>query len=84
MPAQKSAAGIAAYHGEPEDCPSLFSGSHQLPSKQGCPALASGHRCAWARMIPIDHSMAGGVLFYWLFNHMAGPSFLLLHLIFKP
>ena len=28
--------------------------------------------------------MAGSVLFYWLFNHMVGPSFLLLHLISKP
>jgi hypothetical protein len=28
--------------------------------------------------------MAGSVLFHWLFNHMASPSFLLLHLIAKP
>lgn len=32
----------------------------------------------------VYHSMAGGILFYWLFNHMAGPSFLLLYLIPKP
>ena len=53
MPARKIAAEIAACRGEPEDYLSLFSGTHQLPSKQGCPALVSGHRFVWTRTTPI-------------------------------
>lgn len=54
--AQKSAAALAACRGEAEDRPSLFSGVYQPPSKQGCPAPASGHRYAWTHttLISVD------------------------------
>ena len=53
MPAQRSTADIAACRGEPQDHLFLFSGARQLPSNKGCLALASGHRHAWTRTIPI-------------------------------
>ena len=53
MPVQKSAAGIAACHGEAEDRPSFVSGAYQPPSRSDCSALAYGHRCAWTRTTPI-------------------------------
>jgi hypothetical protein len=46
MLAQKSAAGLAAYRGEPKDRPSVVLGAYQPPLRQGFPALASGHRYA--------------------------------------
>jgi hypothetical protein len=53
MPVRKSAVELASSCGKAGDRPSLFSRTHQPPSRSGCSALASVHQCAWTRTTPI-------------------------------